>query len=58
MCSHGRLSDSDCSSYISLGADKENLFNNQELYQLDIISFILTASMCDLGVILSREIWC
>ena len=32
-----------CSLYISLGVDKENLFNNQELLQLVIISFILVS---------------
>ena len=30
-----------CSLYISLGAEKENLFNNQELLWLMIIFFIL-----------------
>ena len=39
-----------CSLYISLGADKENLFNNQEVLQLIIISFILLTLVCDLGV--------
>ena len=32
-------------------ADKENLFNNQELPKLLIISFMLVTLMCDLGVI-------
>ena len=40
-----------CSLYISQGADKENLFNNQELLLLEIISFILITLMCDSGVI-------
>ena len=40
-----------CSLFISYGADKENLFNNQELPKLLIISFILVTLMCDLGVI-------
>ena len=38
--------------YISYGADKENLFNNQELLQLLVIYFILVTLMCDLWVIL------
>ena len=41
-----------CSLYISWNADKENLFNNQELYKLVIISFILMTLMFDSGVIL------
>ena len=36
----------------SKGADKENLFNNQEFLKLVIVSFILMTSMCDAGVIL------
>ena len=39
------------SLFISYGADKENLFNNQELPKLLIISFMLVTLMCDLGVI-------
>ena len=35
--------------YIFHGADKENLFNNQELLLLVIISFILVTLMVDLG---------
>ena len=38
-----------CSLYISKGADKENLSNNQELV---IISFILMTLMFHSGVIL------
>ena len=34
------------------GADKENLFNNQEFLKLVIISFIRMTSMCDAGVML------
>ena len=41
-----------CSLYISWNADKENLFNNQEIYKLVIISFILMTLMFDSGVIL------
>ena len=40
------------SLYISQGADKENLFNNQQLLQSVIISFILMTLMCDSRVIL------
>ena len=40
------------SPYTSLSADKENLFNNQELLLLAIISFILVRLMCDSGMIL------
>ena len=43
---------------ISSGADKENLFNNQKLLQLVIISFSLITFMCDSGVILKGEIRC
>ena len=42
--------------YISLGANKEKLFNNQELLWLVIISFILMTLMCDSRVILLVEI--
>ena len=38
--------------YISQGSDKDNFFNNQDLVLVMIISFILVASMCYLGVIL------
>ena len=31
----------DCYLYISYGADKQNLVNNQELFKLVIIYFIL-----------------
>ena len=41
-----------------LGADKENLFNNQELLQLVIIFCILVTLMCDSGVIQRGEIRC
>ena len=34
------------------GADKENLFVNQKVSSLVTISFILTALMCDSGVML------
>ena len=44
--------------YISLGADKENFFNNQELLYLVIISFILVTLMCDSGVKMQGEIKC
>ena len=47
-----------CVLYISLCAGKENLFNNQEVLQLIIISFILMTLMCDSGVILKGEIRC
>ena len=33
--------------YISWGADKENLFANQKVPSLVIISFILMTLMCD-----------
>ena len=36
-----------CSLYISYGTDKENLFDNQELLKLVIISFILVTSTFD-----------
>ena len=42
----------DCSLYISKRADKENLFANQKVPSLVIISFILMTFMCDSGVIL------
>ena len=38
--------------------DKENLFNNQELLQLVIISFILSILSCDSVVISYGEIRC
>ena len=41
---------------IPKGADKENLFNNQELLKLAIISFILMTLMCDLGGDIVRRI--
>ena len=44
--------------YISYGADKENLFNNQELLLLVVISFILVPLIFDSGVILQGEIRC
>ena len=44
--------------YISYGADKENLFNNQELLLLVVISFILVPLIFDSGVILQEEIRC
>ena len=37
---------------------KENLFNNQEVLQLIIISFILMTLMFNSGVILKGEIRC
>ena len=37
-------------------ADRENLFNNQEVLQFIIIAFILITLMFDLGVILKGEI--
>ena len=40
-----------CSVNISQGADKENLFNNQELMKLVIICFLLVILMFDSGVI-------
>ena len=43
--------------YISLCAGKENLFNNQEVLQFIIISFILLTLMCDSRV-LNGEIRC
>ena len=39
-------------------AGKENLYNNQEVLQLIIISFILMTLMFDSGVILKGEIRC
>ena len=47
-----------CSLYISKGADKEKLFNNQGLPLPLIISCILKTLMCDSGVILQEEIRC
>ena len=44
--------------YNSLGADKENLFINQENFKLVIISFILMTLLCDTGIILLGEIRC
>ena len=41
-----------CSVSISWGADKKNLFNNQVLFKLVIISFILMTLMFESGVIL------
>ena len=41
---------------IPKGADEENLFNNQELLKLAIISFILMTLMCDLGGDIVRRI--
>ena len=40
-----------CSLYIPYDTDKENLFDNQELLKLVIISFILVTSTCDARVI-------
>ena len=47
-----------CSLYISLCAGKVNLFNNQEVLQLIILSCILMTLTCDSGVILNGEIRC
>ena len=41
-----------CSPKISKEADKENLFHNQELLKMVIISSILMTFMFDSGVIL------
>ena len=41
--------------YISKDADKENLFNNQELLSLVIVSSILVALKCDWGGIVWRN---
>ena len=41
-----------------LGADKENLFDDQEPLKLEIISFILMTLVCDSGVMLLGEIRC
>ena len=46
------------SSMHFLCAGKENLFNNQGVLQLIIISFILMTLMFDSGMILKREIRC
>ena len=43
--------------YISWAVNKENLFKNQELYKLLVISLILVTLMFDSGVILKGEIW-
>ena len=40
------------SRHILQGADKENLFNNQEFLLLVIISLILMTLLCDSGMIL------
>ena len=45
-----------CSLYIPYDTDKENLFDNQELLKLVIISFILVTSTFDSWVILWGEI--
>ena len=42
--------------YISWCAGKENLFNNEEVLQLTIISFILMTLVLDLGMISKGEI--
>ena len=47
-----------CPLNISKGADKENLFTNQEFLCSMIISLILVTLMFDSGVILSGEISC
>ena len=44
--------------YTLLGADMENLFNNQELLYFVIISYILLTLIFDSGVILWGEIRC
>ena len=44
------------SSLISYGADKENLFVNQELINLVITAFILMTFMFDSRVLLQGEI--
>ena len=46
------------SGYISHGADKENLSNNQELHYLVFISIILKTLTKDSAGILRREISC
>ena len=38
-----------CSLYISYDTNKENLFNNQELLWLVIVSFIFVTLMCESG---------
>ena len=40
------------SLFIFKGVDRENFFSNQELFLLQIVSFILMTSMCDSEVIL------
>ena len=42
--------------FISHGADKEDLFNNQELLKLVTIFFILVNLLFDLGVLFRGEI--
>ena len=39
-----------------LGADKENLLNNQEIFLLVTIFFIFVTLMCDSGELLQGEI--
>ena len=43
---------------VNLTESKENLYNNQQLLQLVIISFIFVTLMFDSGVILLGEIRC
>ena len=43
------------SPYFSLCSDKENLLNNQELFLLVIISYILITLMFNLGMILQAK---
>ena len=47
-----------CSLNIFQGTDKENLFNNQELLKLMIISFILLIIKFDPEMMLQRGIRC
>ena len=47
-----------CSLYVFLVTDKDNLFNNQELLKLVIISFILVAVKFVSGVKFHGEIRC
>ena len=47
-----------CFLYNSQGADKENLFINQENIKSVIISFILMTLLCNAAAILLGEIRC
>ena len=48
---HPNISGHILHTVLNTGAEKENLFNNQELLSLVIISFFLVTFTCDFGIV-------